>query len=128
MKGATLFTRLGELEKGDPFYIKVMGNTLAYRVNDIRIVSPTDTKALKIRKGRDEVTLLTCTGQGNTLRLLVTGERNSMPDQAPLPGDTKQAIIISLIVMSGVLIIGFAACRRHDISGRHVGGHGNGRR
>lgn len=27
-----------------------MGNTLAYRVNDIRIVSPTDTKALKIRK------------------------------------------------------------------------------
>ena len=81
LKGATLFTRLGELEKGDPFYIKVMVATLAYRVNDIRIVSPTDTKALKIRKGR-EVTLLTCTGQGNTLRLLVTGERNSMPDQA----------------------------------------------
>lgn len=52
----------------------------------------------------------------------------SMPDQPPLPGDTKQAIIISLIVMSGVLIIGFAACRRHDISGRHVGGQGNGRR
>ncbi|MGN2336054.1 hypothetical protein ACTFPS_11060 [Bifidobacterium longum subsp. infantis] len=51
-----------------------------------------------------------------------------MPDQPPLPGDTKQAIIISLIVMSGVLIIGFAACRRHDISGRHVGGQGNGRR
>lgn len=24
--------------------------------------------------------LLTCTGQGNTLRLLVTGERNSMGD------------------------------------------------
>ena len=47
----------------------------------------------------------------------------SMPDQPPLPGDTKQAIIISLIVMSGVLISGFAACRRHDISGRHVGGH-----
>ena len=44
-----------------------------------------------------------------------------MPDQPPLPGDTKQAIIISLIVMSGVLISGFAACRRHDISGRHVG-------
>ena len=132
LKGATLFTRLGELEKGDPFYIKVMGNTLAYRVNDIRIVSPTDTKVLKIRKGRDEVTLLTCTGQGNTLRLLVTGERNSMPDQAPLPGDapsdTKQAIVISLIVMAGVLIIGFAACRSRDVFGRHVAGHGNGSR
>ena len=124
LKGATLFTRLGELEKGDPFYIKVMGNTLAYRVNDIRIVSPTDTKALRIRKGRDEVTLLTCTGQGNTLRLLVTGERNSMPDQAPLPGDapgdTKEAILISAVITTGVLIVGFVVCRNRCVSGKHL--------
>ena len=113
-----------ELEKGDPFYIKVMGNTLAYRVNDIRIVSPTDTKALKIRKGRDEVTLLTCTGQGNTLRLLVTGERNSMPDQAPLPGaspgDTKQAALVSGVTVTGVLAVGFSLCRSRRVSGRHM--------
>ena len=124
MHGATLFTRLGELEKGDPFYIKVMGNTLAYRVNDIRIVSPTDTKALKIRKGRDEVTLLTCTGQGNTLRLLVTGERNSMPDQAPLPGaspgDTKQAALVSGVTVTGVLAVGFSLCRGRRVAGRHM--------
>ena len=124
LKGATLFTRLGELEKGDPFYIKVMGNTMAYRVNDIRIVSPTDTKALKIRKGRDEVTLLTCTGQGNTLRLLVTGERDSMPDQAPLPGDapgdTKEAILISAVITTGVLIVGFVVCRNRCVSGKHL--------
>ena len=124
LKGATLFTRLGELEKGDPFYIKVMGNTMAYRVNDIRIVAPTDTKALKIRKGRDEVTLLTCTGQGNTLRLLVTGERNSMPDQAPLPGDapgdTKEAILISAVITTGVLIVGFVVCRNRCVSGKHL--------
>lgn len=61
LKGATLFTRLGELEDGDPFYIKVMGNTLAYRVTSKRIVSPTDTKSLRVHKGKDEVTLLTCT-------------------------------------------------------------------
>lgn len=124
LKGATLFTRLGELEKGDPFYIKVMGNTMAYRVNDIRIVSPTDAKVLKIRKGRDEVTLLTCTGQGNTLRLLVTGERNSMPDQAPLPGDapgdTKEAILISAVITTGVLIVGFVVCRNRCVSGKHL--------
>lgn len=124
LKGATLFTRLGELEKGDPFYIKVMDATLAYRVNDIRIVSPTDTKALKIRKGRDEVTLLTCTGQGNTLRLLVTGERNSMPDQAPLPGaapgDTKQAALVSGVTVTGVLAVGFSLCRGRRVSGRHM--------
>lgn len=124
LKGATLFTRLGELEKGDPFYIRVMGNTMAYRVSDIRIVSPTDTKALKIRKGRDEVTLLTCTGQGNTLRLLITGERNSMPDQAPLPGDapgdTKEAILISAVITTGVLIVGFVVCRNRCVSGKHL--------
>lgn len=88
------------------------------------IVSPTDTKALKIRKGRDEVTLLTCTGQGNTLRLLVTGERNSMPDQAPLPGaspgDTKQAALVSGVTVTGVLAIGFSLCRSRRVSGRHM--------
>ena len=89
---------MGELEKGDPFYIKVMGNTLAYRVNDIRIVSPTDTKALKIRKGRDEVTLLTCTGQGNT----------------------KQVALVSGVTVTGVLAVGFSLCRSRRVSGRHM--------
>lgn len=125
LKGATLFTRLGELEKGDPFYIKVMGNTMAYRVNDIRIVSPTDAKVLKIRKGRDEVTLLTCTGQGNTLRLLVTGERNSMPDQAPLPGDAtgdvKKAAFVSGVTVTGILAVGFSLCRSRRAVGHHIG-------
>ena len=32
----------------------------------------------------------------------------------------KQAIVISLIVMAGVLIIGFAACRSRDVFGRHM--------
>lgn len=124
LKGATLFTRLGELEDGDPFYIKVMGNTLAYRVTSKRIVSPTETKALRVHKGKDEVTLLTCTGQGNTMRLLVTGERNSMPDQAPLPGDApgdmKQAALVSGITVTGVLAVGFSLCRGRRVSGRHV--------
>lgn len=31
------------------------------------------TKTLRVHKGKDEVTLLTCTGQGNTMRFLVTG-------------------------------------------------------
>lgn len=57
--------------------------------------------------------LLTCTGQGNTLRLLVTGERNSMPDQPPLPGaspgDTKQAALVSGVTVTGVLAVGFFA-------------------
>lgn len=125
LKGATLFTRLGELEDGDPFYIKVMGNTLAYRVTRKRIVSPTDTKSLRVHKGKDEVTLLTCTGQGNTLRLLVTGERNSMPDQAPLPGDAtgdvKKAAFVSGVTVTGILAVGFSLCRSRRAVGHHIG-------
>ena len=55
--------------------------------------------------------LLTCTGQGNTLRLLVTGERNSMPDQPPLPGaspgDTKQAALVSGVTVTGCWLLVF---------------------
>lgn len=73
----------------------------------------------------DEVTLLTCTGQGNTLRLLVTGERNSMPDQAPLPGDAtgdvKKAAFVSGVTVTGILAVGFSLCRSRRAVGHHIG-------
>ena len=101
------------------------GYTFAYRVTSKRIVSPTDTKSLRVHKGKDEVTLLTCTGQGNTLRLLVTGERNSMPDQAPLPGDAtgdvKKAAFVSGVTVTGILAVGFSLCRSRRAVGHHIG-------
>ena len=73
------FTRLDEIGKGDMFYIDVLGHTLAYRVRRIELVDPTgrtsDYATLAARKGVDEATLLTCSGSGNTKRLLVTGVR-----------------------------------------------------
>lgn len=85
LKGATLFTRLGELEDGDPFYIKVMGNTLAYRVTSKRIVSPTDTKSLRVHKGKDEVTPPHLYGAGQYAATACHGERNSCPIRPPCP-------------------------------------------
>ena len=92
---ATMFDRLTELREGDAFYLEVMGRTLAYRVTDVRVVDPRESEAggfdmLKVRKGEDLATLLTCTGSGLTRRLLVTGERNRMPDQVPYPQDGPQ--------------------------------------
>ncbi|KAA8826969.1 class C sortase [Bifidobacterium myosotis] len=73
---AALFTRLDEMEKGDPFYLHVAGETLGYRVARIEVIRPDEYKRLLIEPGRDEVTLLTCTPYGvNTHRLLVTGVR-----------------------------------------------------
>lgn len=48
----------------------------AYKVNQINVVLPTDIKKLKVEKGKDLVTLVTCTPYMiNSHRLLVTGER-----------------------------------------------------
>ncbi len=78
LPGAKLFTRLDEIVKGDLFFINVLGETHAYKVNNIRVVTPeeADMEVTKIESGKDMVTLVTCTPYGlNTHRLLVTGER-----------------------------------------------------
>ena len=86
-----LFTRLTELRKGDVFYVKVAAQTLAYKVERIRKVDPDDLRSVRIQPGRDLVTLVTCTPIFlNTYRLLVTGERVSMPDDAPYPEDAPR--------------------------------------
>ena len=86
-----LFTRLTELRKGDVFYVRVAAQTLAYKVERIRKVDPDDLRDVRIQPGRDLVTLVTCTPIFlNTYRLLVTGERVSMPGDAPYPEDAPK--------------------------------------
>lgn len=68
--------RFARIKKGDEFYIEVNGKTLAYQVDQIKTVEPTDTKDLHIESGQDLVTLLTCTPYMiNSHRLLVRGHR-----------------------------------------------------
>lgn len=79
MPTATMFDYLTEMKKGDAFYIRVIGKTLKYKVDQIKVVLPEDTQDLHIVKGGDYVTLLTCTPYGlNTHRLLVRGVRVPM--------------------------------------------------
>ena len=76
MASSKLFSDIDQLEKGDIFYIHVLGDTLAYEVDSINTVLPTDTSLLQIEDGKDYVTLVTCTPFGiNTHRLLVRGHR-----------------------------------------------------
>ena len=73
---ARLFTDLDQMEEGDVFYIKVLHETLAYQVDQILTVLPSETEALQVTAGADQVTLVTCTPYMiNTHRLLVRGER-----------------------------------------------------
>ena len=76
MASSKLFSDIDQLEKGDTFYIHVLGEVLAYEVDAINTVLPTDTSLLQIEEGEDYVTLVTCTPFGiNTHRLLVRGHR-----------------------------------------------------
>lgn len=76
MASSKLFSDIDQLAVGDVFYIHVLGEVLAYKVDAIHTVLPTDTSRLQIEDGKDQVTLVTCTPFGvNTHRLLVRGHR-----------------------------------------------------
>ena len=76
MASSKLFSDIDQLAAGDVFYIHVLGEVLAYKVDAIHTVLPTDTSLLQIEEGKDYVTLVTCTPFGvNTHRLLVRGHR-----------------------------------------------------
>ena len=76
MASSKLFSDIDQLAEGDTFYIHVLGEVLAYEVDNINTVLATDTSLLQIEDGKDLVTLVTCTPFGiNTHRLLVRGHR-----------------------------------------------------
>ncbi len=78
--GKIFFDRLTEVKIGDRFSVTVLGDTYYYKVVEINTVLPDETEYLLPEKGRDLVTLVTCTPYSvNTHRLLVTGERDRQP-------------------------------------------------
>lgn len=71
-----LFSDLDQLSPGDVFFLRVLGETLAYQVVEINTVLPYETDLLLAVPGEDLCTLVTCTPFGvNTHRLLVRGSR-----------------------------------------------------
>ena len=93
MASSKLFSDIDQLTEGDTFYIHVLGDTLAYKVDAIHTVLPADTSLLQIEDGKDYVTLVTCTPFGvNTHRLLVRGHRIPYtPEQATAATAEKPA-------------------------------------
>ena len=76
LPSAQLFTELTQLGEGSLFYISILGETLAYQVDQIHVVLPEETELLAPVAGYDHCTLVTCTPYGiNSHRLLVRGTR-----------------------------------------------------
>lgn len=128
LNNAKLFTDLTEVKEGDLFFLHTLGKDLAYRVIEIEVVLPEETQDLLIRKGKDLVTLITCTPYGvNSHRLFVTGIRTKYtPEEKENAKDDrskdsqwmnayKKAAIIGLAVALAVIILlkSFSKIREH---------------
>ena len=116
---AKLFTDLTELEEGDIFFLRVMGENLAYEVDQIKVVLPSELDDLKIVPGEDYCTLVTCTPYGvNSHRLLVRGVRTDYQEAVENPEtfedkeveskwmeEYKKALLISVGCFIGCLVV-----------------------
>lgn len=93
LTSSKLFSDIDQLAEGDVFYIHVLGEVLAYKVDAIHTVLPTDTSLLQIEDSKDYVTLVTCTPFGvNTHRLLVRGHRVPyVPEQEAEAAEMQKA-------------------------------------
>ena len=128
LNNAKLFTDLTEVKEGDLFFLHTLGKDLAYRVIEIEVVLPEETQDLLIRKGKDLVTLITCTPYGvNYHRLFVTGIRTKYtPEEKENAKDDrskdsqwmnayKKAAIIGLAIALAVIVLlkGLSKVKEH---------------
>ena len=111
MASQKMFSDLPQLAVGDVFYLNVLGETLAYQVDQINTVLPHDTTYLGIEQDMDICTLVTCTPFGvNTHRLLVRGSRIPYEEAEVIEEVTTQEEVVSTWEQQYVkgLVIGLA--------------------
>lgn len=114
LPNAKLFRNLDQLVEGDVFYIHNIEGTLAYQVDIIQVVDPSDFNPIMVEKGHDYATLLTCTPYMiNSHRLLVRGHRiayqeaidDGVANSKRLAPDFMQLLLILLPVIAILIII-----------------------
>lgn len=107
-----LFTDLDKLAAGDIFILHVLDRTMAYEVDQIRIVLPSELEELAIHVGKDYSTLVTCTPYAiNSHRLLIRGKRvdYEAERQMTIPADLMlvEPINIAPIMSVAILLVLF---------------------
>jgi sortase A len=111
LPSAKLLTDMDQLEVGDMFYMHILGNVLAYQVDQILIVEPDDVEPLAIVPGEDYVTLVTCTPYGiNSHRLLVRGTRVQPEDFSQIAPTNDAEPLNRLIGMAVIAVPVFLLC------------------
>ena len=138
LPSAKLFTDLDQLKVGDRFYIYVLDEVLAYEVDEIHTVLPDELQNLQTVKGRDLLTLITCTPYAvNTHRLLVRGFRVPyVPEEAEEYRQTAGLVSVlgidvrrqylgaaagAILLIVIVTVVRLVRRRRRKQGGRHAG-------
>lgn len=75
--GRWLFDDIGQLNEGDTVTVSTYLGTLDYKVKEVKIKSPSDSNDIYIERGKDKITLVTCTylSDGTYMRYVVVCER-----------------------------------------------------
>lgn len=134
LSSAKLFTDLAQLEEGDIFFLSVMGEKLAYEVDQIKVVEPNDTNDLAVVSGMDYCTLLTCTPYGvNSHRLLVRGKRTDYQEVVDKPetftvkkteskwmAEYTRAVFISIGCLIGLMVLLLVKRRFWKLGNREI--------
>ena len=120
LPSARLFTDLQKVKMGEKFYIENIGGTLAYEVDHIDIIEPSDFQQLLVVPEKDYATLLTCTPiMINTHRLIVRGHRvpyvpevddKIMEDKGGNLGIDKRLII--LLIFAIIILVRYLLSKR----------------
>lgn len=106
---ATLFRHLDRLEEGDTFFIHNIETTLAYEVDQIKVIEPSNFEDVLVEEGKDYVTLLTCTPYMiNSHRLIVRGHRvpyTGPVDEGEFTGRLKLNNYLRLLIISIIILL-----------------------
>ena len=117
MASQKMFSDLDRLKIGDIFFLDVLGEKLAYQVDQIKTVLPYDTTFLQTEIGNDLCTLVTCTPFGvNTHRLLVRGTRieyeeaeviveEKLETEEPVKSTWEQQYLQGILIGIGAVVI-----------------------
>ena len=108
LPSAKLFTDIDQLKEGDQFMLEVLGDTLTYEVDQIKVVLPDELDDIEIEEGKDLCTLVTCTPYGvNTHRLLVRGHRVETVKQnhVRVVSDAVQIEPVKVAIAAGIPLL-----------------------
>ena len=110
MVNASMFDNLRKLKDGDEVFVEVMGEKLKYKVHGRKVVKPNEWQQVTYEKGKDKLTLVTCTPYGiNTDRLLVNAERVPLDNPNEPSGGWRPVLswwmILDLIIILLVLLV-----------------------